>query len=324
MASDPDFVDALAVFAGLVAEIFLYGVYAPLFFVCLWVMLSRKDAPNWKLIAPLVAMFILSTAHVAVVIYIFVEVVLVYRIHSPFAPEIGRAHPLPIKPPGSQEGFYLGRDQYLAGFAANGLYTVLNLIGDGIVIYRYHVICDSGFKVVVLPIMLLLASTSMGVSTASIAVGRNSFSPVVQKLSLTGYSLSLVLNVACTALIAHRIWTSTRLISPLVSSRRAVKCYAVLGIIVESAAVYTVSMAVLIGTYAGRVPNATQVVSLMNVQIACIVPTLMLVRAGLSQKTHGDWDTTHPQAATAQLLESPIDSSSRSTTKEGGGHGAGL
>ncbi|KDQ06393.1 hypothetical protein BOTBODRAFT_181632 [Botryobasidium botryosum FD-172 SS1] len=299
MASYLNSAKTLALLIALVAEVLLYGIYVPLFFVCLWVMVSRNDPPKWKLIAPLTMMFILSTIHTAVVLYLFIESF--------------------IQSPSPKEHFL--DQQYPLVVLTYALYDALNFIGDGIVltgtqIYRTYIICDSGFRVVALPIMLHLASTSMGAySTASLALGKNSFSPATEKLSLAGYSLSLVLNVACTALITHRIWTSTRMISPLIGSQRAAKCYAVLQIIIESAAIYTVAMAVLISTYASRAPDAAQVSFQINVQIVCIVPTLILVRAGLRQKTSDEWEATRPQKDTAHVLDWPEDRRSSSVAK---------
>jgi len=95
----------------------------------------------------------------------------------------------------------------------------------------------------------------------------------------------------------------------------------VLAIIVESAALYTIATAVLIGTYAGHSPNAARISFQINVQIVCIVPTLILVRAGLSPKTSGDWDATHPRAA-ADVLDWPIDRLPRSLAKNDDESGA--
>ncbi|KDQ14411.1 hypothetical protein BOTBODRAFT_350720 [Botryobasidium botryosum FD-172 SS1] len=280
----------MEILMGLAAEVLFYGIYVPLFFVCLWIMVSRKEAPKWELVAPIITMFILSTVHVGVALYSFVETF--------------------MQSSNPKERLYFDR-QFSAVVASYGLYNVLNFIGDGIVIYRCYVICDS-FKVVILPIVLHLISTVQGIySTASF--GRNAFSATTWEIGLTGYCLSLIVNVACTGLIAHRIWTSTRMISPLVGSQRAAKCYEVLGIIIESAVLYTIAMAVLIGTYVSRLPGPSQLAFQMIVQVVCIVPTLMLVRAGLSQKLREDWDATRPRAATAQIREWPVERPSRST-----------
>ncbi|KDQ06405.1 hypothetical protein BOTBODRAFT_181643 [Botryobasidium botryosum FD-172 SS1] len=249
MANDLDFADNRTVLIALVIEVFLYGIYIPLLFVCLWIMISREDAPNWKLIAPLIAMSMISTTHVAVSLYLFIQ-------------------------------HFLNLDQQSpATVVAFGLYDALNLIGDGIVIYRCYVICDSRLRVVTLPVMFLLAGTSGGIcSTVSFGFGYNSFSALTERLGLASRSLSLVLNATCTGLITHRIWSRTRMVFPIIGPRRAAKCYAVLMIAVESAALYTVAMAVLIGVYAGRALNVAQVPFQVNIQIVCIVPTLMPCR----------------------------------------------
>ncbi|KDQ06402.1 hypothetical protein BOTBODRAFT_181640 [Botryobasidium botryosum FD-172 SS1] len=210
-----------------------------------------------------------------------------------------------------KEGFLA--QKYPVVILTYALYDALNFIGDGIVVYRCYVICDSRFRVVALPTMLLLAGTPMGVySIASFAFGRNSFSLVTEKFSLTSYCSSFVLNVARTALTTYRIWTPTCMTPPLLGSRRTAKCYAVLIIIVESAAVYAVAMAVLIGTYAGHAPDAAQISSQVNAQIVCIVPTLILVHTGLSQKMGDDCEATHPQYNHIHALDWPEDRRLRS------------
>ncbi|KDQ06394.1 hypothetical protein BOTBODRAFT_254458 [Botryobasidium botryosum FD-172 SS1] len=329
MASNPAVkLDNLAILITLAAEILFYGMYVPLFFVCLWVMLSRKDAPNWKLIAPLITMFILSTAHIAVALYALIESF--------------------IRLPSSMEGLYsgmlrvtptysyihhsslvdLGQDRRAGVIVGYGLYNALNFIGDGIVIYRCYVICDSGLRVVALPIMLLFASTSTGVystaSVASLAFEHNPFSPMSEHVSLASLCLSLVLNVACTGLITHRVWASARMISPVIGSRRAAKCYVVLAIIIESAAICAISTAAVIGTYASQSWDATEIAFQINVQILCIVPALMLVRAGLQQKLCSDWDSTRPGAAVTRVSDAPIDRPLGSTTQDDDGRGTGV
>ncbi|KDQ06403.1 hypothetical protein BOTBODRAFT_181641 [Botryobasidium botryosum FD-172 SS1] len=260
MASDSDFVDVLTTFIAIFAEIFLYGIYALLFFVCLWVMLFRNNAPNWKLITPLVTMFIVSTAHFAVALYAIIEAF--------------------VQLPSSKDGHI----QDSAVIAAYGLYNVLSFIGDGIVIYRYHVICDSGFKIVVLPIMLFLANTSLGIySTASLAFEQGPFWTTAQHFTLATLCSSLVLNTVCTGLITHRIWASTRIISPAIGSRHAAKCYAVLAIIVESAAIWTISTAVVIGTYVGHAPHAVVISFEINVQIVVRSPLSSKLPASISE-----------------------------------------
>ncbi|KDQ19691.1 hypothetical protein BOTBODRAFT_170743 [Botryobasidium botryosum FD-172 SS1] len=247
MAGDLDSVYNLAALIALVVEASLYGVYVPLFFVCLWIMVSRKDIPNWKLIVPLVTMFILSTTHIAVTFYIFIESFM----ESSSPKDLDCLYP--------------------ALTATDGLYNVLNFIGDGIVIYRCYVICSSGFMTVASLILLHLAATSTGIcSTAIFGSVHYSLFPMTEKLGLTSRCLSLVLNATCTGLITHRILNSTRMISPVIGPRRAARCYVALVIIVESAALYTIVMAVLIGTYAARAPTAAVISYQMSTQIVVL------------------------------------------------------
>ena len=77
--------------------------------------------------------------------------------------------------------------------------------------------------------------------------------------------LSLTLNLLCTCLIVYRIGRSARIIAP-VSRRRMGNYVGILAVLVESAAIYTVAVAVFIGCYLSKI-SAQTILFNMNVQI---------------------------------------------------------
>ncbi|KDQ17244.1 hypothetical protein BOTBODRAFT_172306 [Botryobasidium botryosum FD-172 SS1] len=255
-----------AVLIAVWTETLLYGIYVPLFVACLWVTWSRKLRVNWKLFAPAIVMFMLSTIHMGGFIL------------SPIPSDFFKDYHTWI---------------YHADLA---LYVTIALVGDSVVIYRAYAIWDSKFSVVAAPIAMLIASTTSGyyavAGVNTIQSGQTANIPRVSDFLRTEMILSLALNLTCTSLIAFRIGSSARVVAPLSRSRMSAY-YGVLAIIIESAAIYTVSVAIFIGCYLAEI-GAQTILFNMNVQIMCIVQALILVRVGMGLH-HDDttlWQTT--------------------------------
>ncbi|KDQ17243.1 hypothetical protein BOTBODRAFT_30059 [Botryobasidium botryosum FD-172 SS1] len=284
-----------AVLIAVLTETILYGIYVPIFATCLWIIFSKQFGPrrrvNLMLLGPAVTMFLLSTLHVAVGLRRLVE----GFVQAP------------------QADVYFADLQTWTYYATTALYFTITFVGDSVVIYRCYLIWEANLAVVALPILMLLASTIMGYYTVAgshfIKPGQSAFAARIATSGRTALCLSLALNVICTGLIVLRIWLSTRHFAPYVG-RRVGRYYSALAVIVESAAIYTVSIAVYLGLYIRQV-RAFTILSSMNAQIMCIVQVLILVRVGLGLTYTSGWDQSEWSArfVSQQIREQLSDDS---------------
>lgn len=74
-------------------------------------------------------------------------------------------------------------------------------------------------------------------------------SAILSHLRVAGFSLLLALNIVCTLLISYRLWSSAQRVGAAFSARRMNKYYGVLVVIAESAALYTVAVALYLGFF---------------------------------------------------------------------------
>jgi len=183
-----------------------------------------------------------------------------------------------------------------AATASDSIYGAINLVGDSVVIYRCYVVWNSNFFVIIFPIIMLAASVGTGIYAVAglnyIPRGSEAatFTSRISNYARANFILSLALNVLCTGLVAYRIWSSARRVS-ILGSRHTGVYYGALAVVVESAALYTVSLAIYIGLYLGEL-HAESILFDINAQIMCIVPTLILVRVALGLHYHSGWDTS--------------------------------
>lgn len=140
-------------------------------------------------------------------------------------------------------------------------------------IYRTYLVWDNMISVIVLPALMLIASTStifstLNPSTAPLifdfqltqvtgiignlgATNHDPHAAMVLNQRLASYVLTLAVNVLCTLLISFRLWRLARDIGAILGGRCVSKYYSMLVVIVESAVMYTVVTALAVGFYAG-------------------------------------------------------------------------
>lgn len=257
---------------GIWTEVLLYGLYVPFFFISVWVMVYRSSTTdvNWAMLSLAVVLFILSTMHVGVGLRRLLEG-FVYA---------SNAHE-----------YFRDQDQWLNVFF-DCLYVTMNMVGEAIVIYRCYVAWDSSILVVALPIILLFGAAGTGYYALSspdkLVLVHADFASPVAIVGQVHFILILILNVLSTALIAWGITKAMRMAPRTTSARiQSILCRA-LTVGVESAALYTLSLLILVGLHMGS-SDAQYIVYCANTQIISIVCTLILVCISLGTN---EWDPT--------------------------------
>ncbi|KAJ7770336.1 hypothetical protein B0H14DRAFT_349761 [Mycena olivaceomarginata] len=227
---------------------FFYGIYLVLFCICIYVLLNRPRNPrNTILLVTAIALFTLAT--VQAVINLVLGAAEIDDIDLPY-------------------------DQLVD--ANSVVYVVNNFIADGLVIYRCYVVWNNNILVTILPTLMLIAATVLGII-------------VSLDLNLTAYpffALSLATNVLVTILTAGRIWWICRrsrgAYSKTAEQRRYVSAVAIL---VESGMLYSATvLTYLIVVSIPRVSILEEPILQALIQIMGIAPTLIIVRAGMNLK----------------------------------------
>ncbi|KDQ17162.1 hypothetical protein BOTBODRAFT_598854 [Botryobasidium botryosum FD-172 SS1] len=268
-----------AVLIGVWLETLTYGLYITLFFSCLWVLLIRNEEQqiNWRLLGPAIALFVLSTLHVSVGLHRLIE-----GFTGPHNPAT-----------------YFTDLRRWPNIFADSLYITINFIGDAIVIYRCFVIWDWDIRPVLLPMIMLVTSAVTGAygidGFRHIKPGSTAFNDRVFDFLRVEFVLSLAVNLLCTGLVVYRIAKASQVTAIVEGRTPRIQMYSdALAVVVESAALYTVSLAIYIGLYFSQ-SNAQYILYVTNAQIISIVPTLMLVRVGLGTKRSNGWEETQSE-----------------------------
>ncbi|KAL0949849.1 hypothetical protein HGRIS_009882 [Hohenbuehelia grisea] len=116
-------------------ETLLFGIYAVLFGICVYIFRCRKHSQSMVLMIAAVLIFALSTAHLVTV---FISTYL-----SVLRPQYGMA----------PEGVAL---------ASGMIYITNNIVADGLIVYRCYMVWGSRKRVIILPSILLLATAVLG------------------------------------------------------------------------------------------------------------------------------------------------------------------
>lgn len=248
---------------GLVCEALLYGVYCVLFITSVVILIKRYRVSNRVIWAANCLLFTTSTAHFALMFnhfYIALE-------NAPFA-DFGNETP------------------ELMG--ANLMISVVDVIGDLLLLYRCWLVWGNNFYVIVLPLLTALGGFGCILPIPSLLMSIDPTSPVppsqIVPLTIAGYVLPLCTNIMVTVLIAGRLWYISRI--PVVNEhgKPVILKIAAGGrpmmLIIESGALYMVTQLIFVILVATRNP-AEAVLSLAGTQIYGIASTLIIIRVGL-------------------------------------------
>ncbi|OSD05841.1 hypothetical protein PYCCODRAFT_1443198 [Trametes coccinea BRFM310] len=212
----------------------LYGIYVTLFFTTTDALLRRREGCGTlrhDMVFVSLLMFVVATMHVATN---FSRIILAFVVHA--------------DAPGGPAAFFNELSNFTQMFGST-LYVIQTLLGDGMVLYRCYLVWERKVAVVVIPCLLLLGSTATGIGILY------SFDKVVPQASIfvvqlnrwitAFFSMTLVTNFICTALVAYRVWSMNR--STL--SFRQHKLRPIMVLIVESGAFYSATLLALLILY---------------------------------------------------------------------------
>ncbi|CAL1707467.1 unnamed protein product [Somion occarium] len=224
---------ATAELIGTFLEAIFYGIYLVVFPQCIEVLLKKRKNGGWLVkcfLGVMVLSFILITMHLCVDLT---------RAFTAFAGN--------MEIPGSPEKFYANVDTKL-NLIKNSSYITTTLIADAVLLFRTWVVWGRSYLIVAVPVLLWCTDIAMAAwftwSVNEASPGASVLVSTVFARSKYFYAVTLALNVLCTVLIAFRVWSVQRTVSGSVTGRLP----NVLSIVIESAAIYSVLLIILIGT----------------------------------------------------------------------------
>ncbi|KAJ8502822.1 hypothetical protein ONZ45_g11409 [Pleurotus djamor] len=133
------------------------------------------------------------------------------------------------------------------------LFATQEILGNAAAIYRCFILWNHSWRIVALPLLLLVGSIVSGYSLCAhyvnIDLHKTIFDPLVMQWILAFYSIAIIQNVMTTSLIAYRIWSTS---SKSAKYKTENVLLPILRILVESAAMQLVVEVLLLALYARK------------------------------------------------------------------------
>ncbi|KLO17596.1 hypothetical protein SCHPADRAFT_994275 [Schizopora paradoxa] len=267
-------------------ESLLYGVYVVLFASCVQVIFvwrRGRNVADRKLLAfTALSLFIFITWHV---------VVDAVRLYIAFRSINGI--------PNSAADYYANVSGPLSVMKTS-IYVVVTLISDSFILYRSYVVWQRSLYIIAFPFCIFLADLGTGIAAAQglskVTTEQTFFIERQDNLTKSFFTVTLALNTICSLLIAAKIYQNQRQLKRSFEDTRfqrpidgdSLSHIAV--IIIESGAIYSSLMVILVGTYAAEITGIFSMFLDMTSPVIGIVFSSIIVRVarGVSHGENGE------------------------------------
>ncbi|KAF8172522.1 hypothetical protein K438DRAFT_1851339 [Mycena galopus ATCC 62051] len=258
---------------------FFYGIYLVLFCICMYILLHRPFSPgNTVLLVTATALFTFSTILIVLILVLVTA-------------EIEELASIPSD--SIQNAAYI-------------IYAINNSIADGLLIYRCYVVWNHDWRVIVLPVMLLIASTACGLDVFLDATPQ--------------FAVILATNFLATGLTAGRIWWISHHARAYLGAAAQRRYAAAIALVVESGMLYSATILAFLIVISFPSLSSTLEEPLLQIvtQVMGIAPTLIIVRVGLGVTVEDSLSTGRTTTITRIPLRQPRHASSRFGTSISG------
>jgi hypothetical protein len=222
-------------FTGTLIEILEYGIYLVVFPQCLAVLKRKYHRMSSFTVIYFLATMIMS--FILITLHLIVDII---RLYQAFTSRMS-VEDYPTK-------FYANVDTGL-NLTKNATWCSVTLLADMLLIYRTWVVWGHRWWIIVVPLLIFGVDIGMSVwftwSINRAAPGNSVLASAAIVRSKYFYVATLVLNVFCTVVIAFKIWGISRAVKGVAANSRGPSA---MSIILESAAIYTGVLIILIGT----------------------------------------------------------------------------
>ncbi|KAJ7290479.1 hypothetical protein C8J57DRAFT_1275951 [Mycena rebaudengoi] len=257
---------------------FFYGIYFVLFCICMYILLHRPSSRgNTVLLVTAIALFTFSTILIVLILVLVTA-------------EIEELASIPSD--SIQNAAYI-------------IYAINNSIADGLLIYRCYAVWNHDWRVIVLPVMLLIASTACGLDVFLDATPQ--------------FAVILATNFLATGLTAGRIWWISHHSRAYLGAAAQRRYASAIALIVESGMLYSATILAFLIVISFPSLSSTLEEPLLQIvtQVMGIAPTLIIVRVGLGVTVEDSPSTFRTTTTTSIPLRQQRHASSRLGTSIG-------
>ncbi|KAF8173538.1 hypothetical protein K438DRAFT_1772074 [Mycena galopus ATCC 62051] len=164
------------------------------------------------------------------------------------------------------------------------------LIGDAVIVYRLWHIWSWDLRAVILPALShLTIACTIAVTFEWSSTGHDLPVGSAMNWVITNWVLTVITNIYCTALIAWKVWTTTRAVRGMGDGM----LMSVLGILIESAAIWTAWAVLIVVT--SRTRSVLQSLTALTSQVIGLVNIFIHLRVELG------WSLTPPDGSTVAM-----------------------
>ncbi|KAJ7463695.1 hypothetical protein FB451DRAFT_1265247 [Mycena latifolia] len=245
---------------------------------------TQTRYPSRLLLTVLFLIWILSTGH---------WITNVYRAYQAF-----------VRFPGGPILFYSTTN--LGSYTArNIVYCTLVMVADSFAVYRCYRVWNNKWYVVVIPIIMVGGSAVTGYGTTyffTVDPPGGVFGTTIVRWGTSWFAMNLCTNLVCTCIVGSKILLSQRSIRTL-SQAASQRLWNTLIIILESAAIYSSVLIVLITCYLVGSFSAYTVLDI-SVSTVGITFTMIILRVSLGVNS----DTRYYGETTAETMRLPTRS----------------
>ncbi|EJD06440.1 uncharacterized protein FOMMEDRAFT_102223 [Fomitiporia mediterranea MF3/22] len=205
--------------------------------------------------------------------------------------------------PGGPNAFVSSQYGDLINMFGTAAYIVLNWSADALVIYRFWLIYNFNYWIALLPCMLLLGSFTMGVILLFQLTQPNAnlWTKTTVNFGIPYWSISASLNILVTSLIVGKLFLIRRRTRAVLSTHHSRTYTSVAAMLVESAALYSITALIFIVTYA-RNSNVQNLVLPVLGQVQAVSPLLIMWRVARGQAISREAMLTSGSAMTPSKL----------------------
>ncbi|KAJ6467696.1 hypothetical protein C8R47DRAFT_1152462 [Mycena vitilis] len=276
--------------AGICVQFFLYGILLVLSSIAAYLLYYWKGAGRRILATVVSLMALLATAQLALQVPDIVLGLQIARLGIE-----GEAWPAPTTLEATKVYDYI----YMA---EDALLVTNNIVTDGLFIYRCFVIWGRNPRVVVLPSLMLATTTVVGY----LAAYEDNVGAATYIDSRLPFVTSFATNAVLLALTAGRIWWIRRNACLVLEPAHTRKYNTALAILLESGAIYCLTLLIYLISYTINNSLVTTVFSSSIPQMMNIAPMLTIVRVGLGRSV-GDAATDSQPSGSKAVAASTLD-----------------
>ncbi|KAJ7037252.1 hypothetical protein C8F04DRAFT_1093072 [Mycena alexandri] len=186
--------------------------------------------------------------------------------------------------PGGPNAYFVEQSTDWSAVVCNSVYIVNSWFQDALLLYRFWMIWSRNYYIVAIPALAFL--TSMVLSAILIAElsqpGNTFWTTISVNLAIPYWSISISMTIILTALIAGRLLFMRYRLEKLIGPRISTPYVTVAAMLVESAALYSITAIVFLISYGVDSPVQNLALPLLG-QAQSIAPLLIILRVAEGQ-----------------------------------------